>query len=91
MISSYSRSLELIRPMDLSQDAAQLQKIPAEQLRNEVGVFAKPFELLLDQIQRYYGQFALPDSRNADPKQVLQKAMSQYVVDLENLAASLSK
>jgi len=72
-IEGISRSIELIRSRDLLTEASRLQAIPLEQLQNDVGVFAKPFQLLLEQIQRDYGQFGLPDLDQAEPRQVLQK------------------
>lgn len=72
-IEGISRSIELIRSRDLLMEASRLQAIPLEQLQNDVGVFAKPFQLLLEQIQRDYGQFGLPNLDQAEPRQVLQK------------------
>ncbi|MBE9166320.1 TIGR02221 family CRISPR-associated protein [Pleurocapsales cyanobacterium LEGE 06147] len=72
-IGAISRSLELIRPLDLMTEAAQFQALPATQLQEEVGLFAKPFELLLEQIQRDYGQFALANPRQARADAVMQK------------------
>ncbi|NJO43576.1 MAG: TIGR02221 family CRISPR-associated protein [Cyanobacteria bacterium RU_5_0] len=72
-IEGISRSIELIRSRDLLTEAAKLQAIPLSQLQSEVGAFAKPFQLLLEQIQRDYGQFGLPDVDQAAPEQVLQK------------------
>lgn len=46
---------------------------PAENLAGGLSVFAKPFELLLEQIQRDYGQFSLTDSRKADSQDVIDK------------------
>lgn len=71
-IQAISRSLELIRPLDLMQESAKLQKISTAALQDEVGVFAKPFELLFSQIQQDYGQFALPASDTTD-SQILQR------------------
>lgn len=72
-IQNISRSLELVRPMGLMEEAAKLQNIPVEELQTELGEFAKPFELLLSQIQEDYGQFALANSRQGDPKTVLKQ------------------
>ncbi len=72
-IQAISRSLELVRPLDLLDEAARLQTLSSEQLQNEVGIFAKPFQLLLEPIQQDYGQFALKQARQADPTTVLQK------------------
>ncbi|GAB4304450.1 MAG: hypothetical protein Fur0025_46200 [Oscillatoriaceae cyanobacterium] len=72
-IENISRTLDYVRPMGLLDEAAKLENIPAEQLKTEVGAFAKPFELLLGQIQQDYGQFALANSRKADPKTVLKQ------------------
>lgn len=75
-IQNISRSLELVRPMRLMEEAAKLQNLPMEQLQSQLGTFAKPFELLLNQIQRDYGQFALEESRKADPETVLKQQVS---------------
>ncbi len=72
-IQAISRSLELVRPLDLLDEAARLQTLSSEQLQNEVGIFAKPFQLLLEPIQQDYGQFALKQARQAEPTTVLQK------------------
>lgn len=72
-IERISRSIDFLRPRDLMTEAAELQGFDAELLRAEVGAFAKPFELLIEQIQRDYGQFGLPDIDRADPNEVLQK------------------
>jgi hypothetical protein len=66
--------MELIRPFDLMEEAAQLEKLSTEQLAEEVGIFAKPFELLLEPIQQSYGQFAFNNSRKDDPSVFLQKS-----------------
>lgn len=70
-IQGISRSLELIRPIDLMTETAKLENIPITQLQDEVGTFAKPFELLLTQIQEDYGQFAI--AKTATPKEELEK------------------
>lgn len=57
-IQAISRSIELIRPIDLMNETARLQNTNTSQLESEIGIFAKPFELLLSQIQQDYGQFA---------------------------------
>jgi len=57
-IEAISRSIELIRPVDLMEETANLQRVDLTRLKNEVGAFAKPFELLLTQMQADYGQFA---------------------------------
>jgi len=72
-IQALSRSIELVRPIDLIAESTQLRKIPTTQLQDEVGEFAKPFELLLNQIQKDYGQFALIDSEQDNVKEELQK------------------
>lgn len=72
-IDSISRSLELIRPIDLMRESAKLQDIPPQQLQDELGAFAKPFELLLSQIQLDYGQFSVADSPETEPEIVLEK------------------
>ncbi|MCL1471652.1 TIGR02221 family CRISPR-associated protein [Argonema antarcticum] len=73
-IQDISRSLELIRSMGVLKETAKFQKIPAEELAKEVGYFAKPFELLSEQIQQSYGQFALTDPEKLENSQsALQK------------------
>jgi CRISPR-associated DxTHG motif protein len=72
-IQALSRSIELVRPIDLITQSAQLQNIPATQLQEEVGAFAKPFELLLSQIQDDYSQFAVMNFNEASPVEQLQK------------------
>ena len=69
----FSQSLEYVRAMDSLNEAAELQAFSTERLEDEIGVFAKPFELLLKPIQEEYGQFAVSDSREADLKLVLEK------------------
>ncbi|MFB2973290.1 TIGR02221 family CRISPR-associated protein [Aerosakkonema sp. BLCC-F183] len=68
-IQDISRSLELIRSMGVLKETAKLQKIPAQELAKEVGYFAKPFELLSEQIQQSYGQFALSDPEKLENSQ----------------------
>ncbi len=72
-ILKFSQSLEYVRAMDALNDAARIQEFSTERLSDEIGVFAKPFELLLNPIQEEYGQFAVADSREADLKLVLEK------------------
>jgi CRISPR-associated DxTHG motif protein len=60
-IQDISRSLELIRAMGVLEETQNLQAIPAQELAQEVGYFAKPFELLSAQIQQSYSQFALSE------------------------------
>lgn len=72
-ILKLSQSLEYVRVMDSLNASAELEGLSTERLTEEVGVFAKPFELLLTPIQEAYGQFAVTDSRNADLKLVLEK------------------
>jgi CRISPR-associated DxTHG motif protein len=72
-IQALSRSIELVRPIDLITESAQLQNIPATKLQDEVGAFAKPFELLLSQIQNDYSQFALTNIDQTSPQEQLQK------------------
>ncbi|MBW4629043.1 MAG: TIGR02221 family CRISPR-associated protein [Brasilonema octagenarum HA4186-MV1] len=64
-IQEISHSLELIRSMGVLEETANLQKIPATELAKEVGYFAKPFELLSEQIQQSYNQFALSHPENS--------------------------
>jgi CRISPR-associated DxTHG motif protein len=70
-IQSISQAIDFVRPVDLMEEANLLKQIPIEQLQKEVGTFAKPFELILSQIQEDYGQFCLSESDNS--KEQLQK------------------
>lgn len=72
-ILKFSQSLEYVRAMDTLNDAAKIQEFSTERLSDEIGVFAKPFELLLNPIQEQYGQFAVANSRESDLKLVLEK------------------
>lgn len=72
-IQSISTCLDLVRPMGLMEETYKLKQIPTETIENEVGIFAKPFKLLLNQIQQDYGQFALNNSNENDPKTFLQQ------------------
>jgi hypothetical protein len=73
-IRNVSRSLELVRPINLlKEDLPNLQKHSTADLEQEVGQFAKPFGLLLRSIQDSYSQLALPADRASDPKAQVQK------------------
>jgi len=73
-IQNVSRSLELIRSMGVLQEAEALKAIPAKELAQEVGYFAKPFELISEQIQQSYNLFALSYPENPEnSKLALQK------------------
>lgn len=72
-ILKFSQSLEYVRAMDTLDDAGKIQQFSTERLSDEIGVFAKPFELLLNPIQEQYGQFAVANSRESDVKLVLEK------------------
>jgi CRISPR-associated DxTHG motif protein len=72
-IQALSRSIELVRPIDLITESAKLQNISTSELQEEVGAFAKPFELLLTQIQNDYSQFALMNIEQSSPQEQLQK------------------
>jgi len=73
-IQSISHSLELIRSRGVLKETANFQKIPAEELNQEIGNFAKPFELLSERIQQSYSQFALLEPENlSNHKLALQK------------------
>ena len=72
-ILQLSQSLEYVRAIDSLDEAANLQNFSTERLGDEIGVFAKPFELLLTPIQEQYGQFAVSNPRESDPKSVLDK------------------
>jgi len=87
-IQALSRSIELVRPIDLITESAQLKNIPTTQLQDEVGAFAKPFELLLSQIQEDYSQFALTEMNQGNLKEQLEKQflLLRWYVD-KNLTA----
>lgn len=73
-IQDISRALELIRSMGVLEETENLQAIPAKELAQEVGYFAKPFELLSAQIQQSYSQFALSDpAKNENSNLALEK------------------
>jgi CRISPR-associated Csx2 family protein len=69
-IQDISRSLEMIRAMGVLQETKKLQNIPAKELAQEVGYFAKPFELLSSQIQQSYSQFVLSDPEKSENHQL---------------------
>lgn len=72
-IQAISESIELVRPLKLMNETAELERIPYDSLKRDVGQFAHPFTLLLDRIQADYGQFALSNPRIAEPHQALMK------------------
>ncbi|BAU44915.1 TIGR02221 family CRISPR-associated protein [Leptolyngbya sp. O-77] len=72
-IQAISDSIELVRPLKLMEETAQLEKISNETLKTEVGIFAQPFALLLDRIQADYSQFALAQPREAASSETLAK------------------
>ena len=59
-IQDVSRSIELIRPISLiERDLSKLIRQSTTALAQEVGIFAKPFGLLLEQVQQSYISLAL--------------------------------
>jgi CRISPR-associated DxTHG motif protein len=72
-IKAISESIDLVRSKDLIEQAAKLQRMSSQDIKSELGIFAKPFELLFEQIQDDYGQFALNESEIQDDTLILQK------------------
>jgi hypothetical protein len=72
-IKAISESIDLIRAKDLIEQSAKLQRMSSQDIKSELGIFAKPFELLFEQIQADYGQFALNESEIQDDTLILQK------------------
>ncbi|WP_324282581.1 TIGR02221 family CRISPR-associated protein [Cyanobacterium aponinum UTEX 3221] len=72
-ISTISENIEFIRPVELLTSAHHLTKYSGEEIREEVGIFAKPFELIIDKIEQDYAQFALENQDKADPKLIIKK------------------
>jgi len=68
-IHNVSRSIELIRPMHLLQeDLPKLIRHSTPELEQEIGVFSKPFGLMLEQVRQSYMPLALSNA-NADKKE----------------------
>jgi len=68
-ITEVSRSIELIRPISLTQeDLPKLIHESTDELSQEVGIFAKPFGLMLEQVRQSYTPLALSNA-NADKKE----------------------
>lgn len=63
-IQAISTSIELVRPLKLMEETASLEKVSYDALKQEVGIFAQPFSLLLDRIQADYSQFSLANPRS---------------------------
>lgn len=74
-ISTISENIEFIRPVELLTSAHHLTKYSGEEIREEVGIFAKPFELIIDKIEQDYAQFALENQDKADPKLIIKKTL----------------
>jgi hypothetical protein len=72
-IKAISESIDLVRSRDLIEQSAKLQRMSSQDIKSELGIFAKPFELLFEQIQDDYGQFALNESEIQDDTLILQK------------------
>ena len=72
-IKAISESIDLVRSNDLIDQSARLQRMSSQGIKSELGIFAKPFELLFEQIQDDYGQFALDESEIQDDALILQK------------------
>ena len=68
-ITAVSRSIELIRPISLAQeDLPKLIHESTDELSQEVGIFAKPFGLMLEQVRQSYMPLALSHT-NANAKE----------------------
>jgi len=68
-IHNVSRSIELIRPIHLLQkDLPKLIRHSTPELEQEIGVFSKPFGLMLEQVRQSYMPLALSNA-NADKKE----------------------
>jgi len=82
-IQGISESIELARPLELMEETASLETINYDNLQQDIGIFAKPFKLLLDQIQADYTQFSLSNPRETDPYKALAKQFDliQWYVD----------
>jgi len=72
-IHDVSRSIELIRPIHLLQkDLPKLIRHSTPELEQEIGVFSKPFGLMLEQVRQSYMPLALSNI-NADKKEEIYK------------------
>jgi len=72
-ITNISNNIEFIRPVELLNSAQHLSKISGEEIREEVGIFAKPFELIIDKIEQDYAQFALENQDKVERKEIIIK------------------
>ncbi|MBF2056641.1 MAG: TIGR02221 family CRISPR-associated protein [Cyanobacterium sp. T60_A2020_053] len=72
-ISNISENIQFIRPVELLESAHKLEKFSSEEIRKEIGIFAKPFELIIDKIEQDYAQFALEKSSKAEANLVIKK------------------
>jgi CRISPR-associated DxTHG motif protein len=72
-IARISQNIEFIRPNELLEEANKLQKFSGGQLREEIDIFAKPFELLIDKIEQDYAQFAVENAKQADQQLIIKK------------------
>ena len=89
-IQEISHSIDMVRPIDLLQEAAEIQALEMGSILQEVGIFAKPFELLLDGIKQDYEQFALSQWER-QPREVvkIQFSLLQWYVDKEHYVQAL--
>ncbi|APB32948.1 CRISPR-associated TM1812 family protein [Gloeomargarita lithophora Alchichica-D10] len=70
-IEDVSRSIELIRPISLTQeDLPKLIHESTDELSQEVGIFAKPFGLMLEQVRQSYMPLALSDDSTNKTEQI---------------------
>lgn len=72
-IATISENIEFIRPVELLESAQKLKRMSGKEIREEVGIFAKPFELIIDKIEQDYAQFALEKSAKSDYQLIIKK------------------
>jgi CRISPR-associated DxTHG motif protein len=72
-IAKISQNIEFIRPNELLEAAYRLQVSSGSDLREEIDIFAKPFELLIDKIEQDYAQFALENAEQSDQQLIIKK------------------
>ncbi|WP_017295915.1 TIGR02221 family CRISPR-associated protein [Geminocystis herdmanii] len=72
-IATISENIEFIRPVELLESAQKLKRMSGKEIREEVGIFAKPFELIIDKIEQDYAQFAIEKSAESDYQLIIKK------------------
>ncbi len=71
VIQDVSRSIELIRPVHLlREDLPKLIKHSTPELEQEIGVFSKPFGLMLEQVRQSYIPLALSHANASAMEQI---------------------